>query len=418
LLFQILNLYRYTAASRSMARLFRCMRVIEAATFGSQSCADAVVCGDLSPAPPSGVTGMLTLVPMRTNAAIASPAPKSAIATADAAAATAAVGAAAAAAAVAEPAEAEPDDAAALAAVVSQCRVDGIDLSPPAFPSGAGSKRRLKDEDKDEDDEAVVEKKFRTAEALLLTPSPNAKKDGGGGGVGMWGGGGGGDGGGVGASMRRTSGEGAHAFDAAMDAMASPVGGGAGGRGGGGGGAGGASNNDGKGGGGGGGGTPTFNFTHIAAAVNASIAWLDDGTEDLAAGGGGGAAGEGAGAAAAGGSGEGGSGCTEEAGAAAQWTMVHSLLRVLPTLAAAAAAATHATPAGTTICGVSVARDGGLGVDPRLAAGTLRSAVHVLTNLTNENPAGCEAVRAAGGLDAAAALVPWCASLEVGGCTS
>jgi len=38
--------------------------------------------------------------------------------------------------------------------------------------------------------------------------------------------------------------------------------------------------------------------------------------------------------------------------------------------------------------------------------------VHVLTNITNENPAGCAAVRAAGGVGAAAALVPWCASLE------
>ena len=38
--------------------------------------------------------------------------------------------------------------------------------------------------------------------------------------------------------------------------------------------------------------------------------------------------------------------------------------------------------------------------------------VCVLTNLTNENPEGCAAVRATGGLETAAALVPWCASLE------
>jgi len=37
------------------------------------------------------------------------------------------------------------------------------------------------------------------------------------------------------------------------------------------------------------------------------------------------------------------------------------------------AAATHATRAGSTICGVGVARAGGLGVDPRLAAATLRA---------------------------------------------
>ena len=35
-----------------------------------------------------------------------------------------------------------------------------------------------------------------------------------------------------------------------------------------------------------------------------------------------------------------------------------------------------------------------------------------MTNLTNENPAGCAAVRAAGGLETAAALIPWCAALE------
>ena len=38
---------RAVAASRAFARLFRCMRVIESATFGSSSCADAVVTGDL-----------------------------------------------------------------------------------------------------------------------------------------------------------------------------------------------------------------------------------------------------------------------------------------------------------------------------------------------------------------------------------
>ena len=64
------------------------------------------------------------------------------------------------------------------------------------------------------------------------------------------------------------------------------------------------------------------------------------------------------------------------------------------------------------MCGVRTARAGGLGADPRLAAGTLRAVVCVLTNLTNENPAGCAAVRAAGGLETAAALIPWCAALE------
>ena len=130
--------------------------------------------------------------------------------------------------------------------------------------------------------------------------------------------------------------------------------------------------------------TPTFNFSRVAAAVDASIAWLDDG---------------------AGGAPPGGS-------RPARWTLVHSLLRALPALAAAAATATHATDAGATILGVRTSRASGLGADPRLAAGTLRAVVCVLTNLTNENPEGCAAVRATGGLETAAALVPWCASLE------
>ena len=92
--------------------------------------------------------------------------------------------------------------------------------------------------------------------------------------------------------------------------------------------------------------------------------------------------------------------------------MVHALLGAIPTLAAAAATAAHATDAGDFVCGVRTARAGGLGADPRLAAGTLRAVVCVLTNLTNENPAGCAAVRAAGGLETAAALIPWCAALE------
>jgi hypothetical protein len=137
--------------------------------------------------------------------------------------------------------------------------------------------------------------------------------------------------------------------------------------------------------------TPTFNFSRVAAAVDASIAWLDDGVAD------------------------GGSGDESGFGAGnprAPWTMVHSLLRSIPTLAVAAATATHQTPAGGSVCGVRTLRTGGLGADPRLAAGTLRATVCVLTNLTNENPEGCAAVRAAGGLETAAALVPWCAALE------
>ena len=135
--------------------------------------------------------------------------------------------------------------------------------------------------------------------------------------------------------------------------------------------------------------TPTFNFRAVAAAVESSIAWLDDGTSDVIA-----ADGRGV-------------------GDRLRWTVMHSLLAALPTIAIAAASACHATDAGASICGVTVRRRGGLGVDPRLASGTLRHALHVLTNLTNENPRGCAVLRTApGALETAAALVPWCAALE------
>ncbi|EEH54418.1 uncharacterized protein MICPUCDRAFT_63060 [Micromonas pusilla CCMP1545] len=130
----------------------------------------------------------------------------------------------------------------------------------------------------------------------------------------------------------------------------------------------------------------TFNFSRVAAAVDASIAWLDDGRADVDG---------------------------NRTGEPARWTMTHSLLRAIPALASAAAASAHDARAGETVCGVRVSRDGGLGVDARLCASVLRSVVHVLTNLTNENPAGCAAVRACdGGLDNAASLVPWCAALQ------
>ena len=340
-------------ASRAMARLFRCARVIEAATFGCTPCASALVTGDLGRPPPRGT---MVLVPMRTNEAIASPAPRGAPAGRDAA--------------VAKGPGATPG-AEDVAAVMGQIRVRGIHLSPPASPGGAGSKRAHDDEP---EDEAAMLKKFRTAEALLLTPSPGAKppRDGSRCRVG------------AGAAETDTAAQtdaanaganaNAIAIDVEMDAMSSPPPAGARG----------VNGSDAD--------TPTFNFSRVAAAVDASIAWLaDDADADDSGAGAGGPPGT---------------------SRPARWTLVHSLLRALPTLAAAAATATHATDAGATILGVRTARASGLGADPRLAAGTLRAVVCVLTNLTNENPEGCAAVRATGGLETAAALVPWCASLE------
>ena len=99
---------RAAAASRAFARLFRCLRVIESATFGSSSCAEAVLDGDLSPAPPS-VPGSIALVPMRENPGMLSPAPKSAR-------------------------KSRGNEDADIADVVGDVRVGGIDMSPPASP--------------------------------------------------------------------------------------------------------------------------------------------------------------------------------------------------------------------------------------------------------------------------------------------
>ena len=378
-----------TRAGRATARLFRCMRVVEAATFGSPSCADACVSGSLAPAPElyaKPPREPLRLVPMRVNDAIASPAPKSPK--------PSTVGGAGTMRDTRANADVvrEAGDERALADVVRDTRVDGIELSPRASPDreaalksrgadgdgggSTGAKRRATEEE----DAAATAKRFRTAEALLLTPSPGSKRFGG----------------------ENRAGAVAGAIDAAgasflVDEVTRDA----------------SRNGDAR------NGdasrtrtrrrgdaetrrgnvsaprepgeppaaaaeTPTFNFSRVAAAVDASIAWLDD---DKA-------------------------GAVNVEGDARPWTMVHTLLGAIPTLAAAAATAAHATDAGDFVCGVRTARAGGLGADPRLAAGTLRAVVCVLTNLTNENPAGCAAVRAAGGLETAAALIPWCAALE------
>ena len=374
-----------TRAGRATARLFRCMRVVEAATFGSPSCADACVSGSLAPAPElyaKPPREPLRLVPMRVNDAIASPAPKSPK--------PSTVGGAGTMRDTRANADVvrEAGDERALADVVRDTRVDGIELSPRASPDreaalksrgadgdgggSTGAKRRATEEE----DAAATAKRFRTAEALLLTPSPGSKRFGG----------------------ESRAGAVAGAIDAAgasflVDEVTRDA----------------SRNGDAR------NGdasrtrtrrrgdaetrrgnvsaprerapaaeTPTFNFSRVAAAVDASIAWLDD---DKA-------------------------GAVNVEGDARPWTMVHALLGAIPTLAAAAATAAHATDAGDFVCGVRTARAGGLGADPRLAAGTLRAVVCVLTNLTNENPAGCAAVRAAGGLETAAALIPWCAALE------
>ena len=375
-------------ACRATARLFRCMRVVEAATFGSPSCADACVSGSLAPAPElyaKPPREPLRLVPMRVNDAIASPAPKSPKPSAVGGAGTMRD-------TRANASRREAGDERALADVVRDTRVDGIELSPCASPDreaalksrgadgdgggSTGAKRRAAEEE----DAAATAKRFRTAEALLLTPSPGSKRFGGEGRAGAVAGAidaagasflvdevtrdasRNGDARNGDAPRTRTRRAETHRSGSAPREPGEPP----------------AAAAE----------TPTFNFSRVAAAVDASIAWLDDdkaGAEPSKA---------------------------PACGDARPWTMVHALLGAIPTLAAAAATAAHATDAGDFVCGVRTARAGGLGADPRLAAGTLRAVVCVLTNLTNENPAGCAAVRAAGGLETAAALVPWCAALE------
>ena len=383
-----------TRAGRATARLFRCMRVVEAATFGSPSCADACVSGSLAPAPElyaKPPREPLRLVPMRVNDAIASPAPKSPK--------PSTVGGAGTMRDTRANADVvrEAGDERALADVVRDTRVDGIELSPRASPDreaalksrgadgdgggSTGAKRRATEEE----DAAATAKRFRTAEALLLTPSPGSKRFGGESRAGAVAGAidaagasflvdevtrdasRNGDARNGDASRTRTRRRGdAETRRGNVSAPREP-------------GEPPAAAAE----------TPTFNFSRVAAAVDASIAWLDDDKADVHS-----------------------PSKAPACGDARPWTMVHALLGAIPTLAAAAATAAHATDAGDFVCGVRTARAGGLGADPRLAAGTLRAVVCVLTNLTNENPAGCAAVRAAGGLETAAALIPWCAALE------
>ena len=383
-----------TRAGRATARLFRCMRVVEAATFGSPSCADACVSGSLAPAPElyaKPPREPLRLVPMRVNDAIASPAPKSPK--------PSTVGGAGTMRDTRANADVvrEAGDERALADVVRDTRVDGIELSPRASPDreaalksrgadgdgggSTGAKRRATEEE----DAAATAKRFRTAEALLLTPSPGSKRFGGESRAGAVAGAidaagasflvdevtrdasRNGDARNSDASRTRTRRRGdAETRRGNVSAPREP-------------GEPPAAAAE----------TPTFNFSRVAAAVDASIAWLDDDKADVHS-----------------------PSKAPACGDARPWTMVHALLGAIPTLAAAAATAAHATDAGDFVCGVRTARAGGLGADPRLAAGTLRAVVCVLTNLTNENPAGCAAVRAAGGLETAAALIPWCAALE------
>lgn len=102
-------------------------------------------------------------------------------------------------------------------------------------------------------------------------------------------------------------------------------------------------------------------------------------------------------------------------------TACRALVQALPTLAAAATASIVGAKKGDEVCGVRIAYDGGLTLDHRVAIGTLKSVLSVLTNVTNENLDGCRAIVGGGateedGLLVIASLVPWFA-LSVEGYT-
>lgn len=102
-------------------------------------------------------------------------------------------------------------------------------------------------------------------------------------------------------------------------------------------------------------------------------------------------------------------------------TACRALVQALPTLAAAATASIVGAKKGDEVCGVRIAYDGGLALDHRVAIGTLKSVLSVLTNVTNENLDGCRAIVGGGateedGLLVIASLVPWFA-LSVEGYT-
>ena len=92
-------------------------------------------------------------------------------------------------------------------------------------------------------------------------------------------------------------------------------------------------------------------------------------------------------------------------------TACRALVETLPTLAATTAAAVVGAKKGDDVGDVKILYDGGIAVDHRVAVGTLKSALCTLTNVTNENEEGCNAVVGddGRGLLTIASLVPFLA---------
>ena len=92
-------------------------------------------------------------------------------------------------------------------------------------------------------------------------------------------------------------------------------------------------------------------------------------------------------------------------------TACRALVETLPTLAATTAAAVVGAKKGDDVGDVKILYDGGIAVDHRVAVGTLKSALCTLTNVTNENEEGCNAVVGDDrrGLLTIASLVPFLA---------
>ena len=92
-------------------------------------------------------------------------------------------------------------------------------------------------------------------------------------------------------------------------------------------------------------------------------------------------------------------------------TACRALVEALPTLAAATTASVVGAKKGDVVQGIEIRYNAAIAVDHRVAVGALKSALCTLTNVTNENKEGCDAVvgEDSRGLLVIASLIPWLA---------
>ena len=92
-------------------------------------------------------------------------------------------------------------------------------------------------------------------------------------------------------------------------------------------------------------------------------------------------------------------------------TACRALVEALPTLAAATTASVVGAKKGEVVQGIEIRYNAAIAVDHRVAVGALKSVLCTLTNVTNENKDGCDAVvgEDCRGLLVIASLIPWLA---------